>query len=120
MASRVVPMRIGDVEVLAETIAVAGTEPTSAVDSAADKVAGAFERAKATIAAVAESAADVIGRLPASPAARPATVEVEFDLGFTANGNVVLAAASASANLRVKLVYEAAERETAGTEGEAG
>jgi hypothetical protein len=100
------PMQIGDVMVLVETTAVAGSEPTSAVDAVRDKVADSFERAKATIVAVGKSAVDVIERLSDSPVARPATVEVEIQLGFTANGHVVMAGASASAVLNVKLVYE--------------
>lgn len=112
-------MRIGDVEVLVETTPVAGTEPASAVDAVREKAADSFERAKATIVAVGKSAADVIGRLSESPLARPATVEVQIGLGFTANGHVVLAGTSAYANLNVRLVYElSADKSDGATNGD--
>lgn len=99
-------MRIGDVEVLVQIVPVAGTEPTSALDKAADRMADAFDRAKATIVAVGQSTVEVIDRLAGSKAAHPDKVEVEFGLGFSARGNVIVAEASAYATLKVKLVYE--------------
>ena len=39
MAGRVVPMRVGDVELLVETSPVAGSEPTSKLSRAQDAVA---------------------------------------------------------------------------------
>jgi Trypsin-co-occurring domain 1 len=105
MAGKLMPMRIGDVEVLVEAMPVAGTEPTSGLDKAKDKVTDAFDRAKATIVAMGESTADVIKRLTTGPAAHPDTVEVEFGLAFSAKGNVVVAEASAQATLKVKLTY---------------
>ncbi len=106
MTGRVVPMQIGDVEVLVETTTVVGTEPTSGLDGAKDKVADAFDRAKATIVAVGQSTVEVIERLSVSRAAHPDKVEVEFGLGFSAKGNVIVAGASAEATLKVKLVYD--------------
>jgi len=106
VAARLERMRIGDVEVLVEPVMVAGTEPTSAIGAVSDTVEEMFGRAKATIVAVGESTVDVIRRLRASKAARPAKVEVEFGLGFTAKGGVVLASAEGTASLKVKLVYE--------------
>jgi hypothetical protein len=106
MAGKLVPMRIGDVEVLVETVPVAGTEPTSGLETAKDKVVDAFDRAKATIVAVGESTADVIKNLTTGRAAHPDKVEVEFGLGFSAKGNVIVAEASAQATLKVKLTYE--------------
>ena len=106
MATRLERMRIGDVEVLVEPVTVAGTEPTSAVGAVSDTVEEMFGRAKATIVAVGGSAVDVINRLAASKAAHPEKVEVEFGLGFTAKGGVVLASAEGTASLRVKLVYQ--------------
>jgi hypothetical protein len=38
MAGRVVPVRVGDVEVLVETVLVAGTEPTSRLGDAGERV----------------------------------------------------------------------------------
>jgi hypothetical protein len=76
------------------------------VDKAYDHVTDAWQRAKATIIAVGESTVDVVTRLGASKVARPAKVEVEFGLGFSAKGHVIVAEASAEATLKVKLVYE--------------
>lgn len=104
MAGRVMPMRIGDVELLVETTPMAGSEQTSALGRAQDAVAGAYERAQAAIVAVASSTVDVIGQLDAQ-AARPEQVEVTFGLKFSAQGNVVLAGASGEATLGVTLRY---------------
>lgn len=109
MAGKLISMRIGGVEVLVEALSVAGTEPTSALDTAKDKMADAFERAKTTIVAVGESTVDVIERLSASRMAHPDKVEVEFGLRFSAKGSVIVAEASAEATLKVKLVYEVKE-----------
>jgi len=110
MAAKVERMRLGGLEVLVETVTVAGTEPTSAAGTAKDKAVEMFERAKATILAFAESTVEVVKRMAASAATRPKTVEVEFGLGFTARGNVVLTAGEATATVRVKLVYEVPAR----------
>jgi hypothetical protein len=116
-------MRIGDVEVLVETTPIAGTELASAADAVREKVADSFEHAKATIVAVGKSAVDIIERLSESPVARPSSVEIDIGLGFTVDGRVILAAASASATLNVHLVYEMAAEEgirKAGTDGDDG
>lgn len=99
-------MRVGDVEVLVETVTIAGTESTSAIDSVGEKAEEMFGRAKEAIVAFGESTVDVIKKLAASPVARPRSVEVEFGLGFTAKGNIVVAGAETNVSLRVKLVYD--------------
>ncbi|MGQ0778561.1 MAG: CU044_2847 family protein [Pseudonocardiales bacterium] len=104
MAGRVMPMRIGGVELLVETTPVAGSEPTSALGRAQDAVVGAYERAQAAIVAVASSTVDVIGQLDDKPA-RLEQVEVKFGLKFSAQGTVVLAGASGEATLEVTLRY---------------
>ena len=106
MAGRVVPMRIGDVELLVETSPVAGSEPTSALSRAQDAVGAAYERAQAAILAVASSTVDVIRQL-SDHAARPEQVEVKFGLKFSAQGSVMLAGASGEATLEVTLRYSA-------------
>ncbi|MEA5360243.1 CU044_2847 family protein [Amycolatopsis sp., V23-08] len=113
-------MRIGNVEVLVEPVTVAGTEPTSALGAVSDAVEEMFGRAKATIVAVGESTVDVISRLAASRAAHPEKVEVEFGLGFTAKGGVVLASAEGTASLKVKLVYEVGAGGSAASAGAVG
>jgi hypothetical protein len=103
---KVVKVQVGEYELLVEASEVTGTEPTSALDKVGDKVSDAMERAKDAIVAIGQSTVDVIERLAKSPAAHPNKVEVEFGLGVTAKGNVVVAEASAEATLKVKLVYE--------------
>ncbi|MGP3915194.1 CU044_2847 family protein [Nonomuraea sp. 10N515B] len=105
MASQVVPMRFGGVEVLVQTVPVAGTERASRVGDAGQRVLDAFEEARAVIVAAANSTVEVIGRL-GNQAARPTVVEVEFGLGFSAKGNVIVASASGDATLKVKLTYD--------------
>ncbi|MGX1886476.1 CU044_2847 family protein [Streptomyces sp. NPDC055287] len=103
--ARLAPMRIGDVEVWVETTAVAGSEETGAgFDRAREKVVDAYERAQSTIVEVASTTVDMVGRL-ATRSARPDQLEVEFALKFAANGNVIVAGASADATLCVRLVY---------------
>jgi hypothetical protein len=103
--NRVMPVRVGDVELLVEVSPVVGSEPTSKLDRAQDAVADAYERAQAAIVAVASSTVDVIGAM-GTRAVRPEQVEVTFGLKFSAQGNVVLAGASGEATLEVKLVYQ--------------
>ncbi len=104
MTGRVVPMRVGDVELLVETSPVVGSEPTSTLSRAQDAVGEAYQRAQAAIVAVASSTVDVIGQL-GGQAVRPDQVEVTFGLKFSAQGNVVLAGASGEATLEVTLSY---------------
>lgn len=105
MAGRVVPVRVGEVELLVETAPVAGSEPTSTrLDRAGEVVADAFDRAQSAIVAVATSTVDTIGRL-GEQAVRPQQVQVKFGLKFTAKGNVIVAEASGEATLEVTLTY---------------
>ena len=83
-----ITVQVGDVEVLAQTVVVTGTEPTSAVT---DRVLGAFDRAQKVIVEVAWSTAAVIEKA-AARAARPDHVEIEFSLGFSVAGKVVMVA----------------------------
>jgi hypothetical protein len=102
----VIPVQVGDVELLVETTPVAGTEPTSKLDEAGERVASAFVRAQSAIVEIATSTVDVIKRT-AERAARPDHVEVEFGLKFSAQGNVIVAGAAGEATLVVKLSYDA-------------
>jgi Trypsin-co-occurring domain 1 len=104
MAGRLVPLRIGEVEVLVEATSLPGSEPTSGIDRASESVVNAYEKAQATIVEVASSTVDTMGRL-ARRSARPHQIEVEFGLRFAANGNVIVAGASADATLLVRLTY---------------
>lgn len=106
MSSRTIPVRIGDVEVLVETTPVAGTQPTSRASDATDRVIDAFDRAKATILEVAASTAGLIEET-ARRGARPDQLQVEFGLKFSAQGNIIVAGATAEAALVVRLTYDA-------------
>jgi Trypsin-co-occurring domain 1 len=113
MAGRLIPIRIGEVEVLVEVTSLPGSEPTSGIDKASERVANAYQKAQATILEVAASTVDTLGRL-AKRSARPDQIEVEFGLKFAANGNVIVAGASADATLIVRLSYTTASH-TPGT-----
>jgi Trypsin-co-occurring domain 1 len=105
MAGQRIPIRVGDIELLVETVPVAGSEPTSGLDAARDKVVDAYERAQVAIVEVAASTADTIRKL-AARTVRPDKLEVEFGLKFSAQGNVIVAGVSGEATLVVRLSYD--------------
>ncbi|WP_225827438.1 CU044_2847 family protein [Streptomyces naphthomycinicus] len=111
MASRILPIRVGDVDLLLETVPVAGSESTSRLSDAGDRVVDAFDRARDALVEIASSAADAVHRL-GQRAVRPESLEVEFGLKFSAQGNVVVAGASSEATLLVRVVYDAARMHT--------
>jgi len=98
-------MRFGGVDVLVQTMPVAGTEPTSRMGDVAAKTLDAFDRAHDVIVGAAASTVKVLAEL-AEQARRPDKLEVEFGLGFSAHGNVIVAGGSVDATLKVKLTYE--------------
>jgi hypothetical protein len=104
-AALTIPVQVGDVELLVEATPVAGSQPTSKLDDATDYVKDAFVRAQGAIVEVATSTVEVIGAI-AKRAAAPTSVEVEFGLKFSAQGNVIVAGAAGEATLKVKLTYE--------------
>jgi hypothetical protein len=106
MAGRLVPVPLGGVEVMVETAAVAGSEHTSKLGDAANRVVDAFAEAEAVIGAVSDRVATIVGNV-AERVSRPASMEVSFGLKFTAQGSVFVASASGEASLLVKVVYEA-------------
>jgi hypothetical protein len=109
---RLIPVRVGGVEIEVEAVLVAGTEPTSGrVSKAAGSVADAFGRAQETIIEVARSTAEMIDR--AGDAARPDRVEVEFGLKFSVSGGVIMAGVASEASLKVTLSYNVAGRPAA-------
>jgi hypothetical protein len=101
------PVRLGDVELLVETVPVAGTEPTSAVSDAAERVVDAFDHAWRAIVEIATRTVGAIGEA-AERGAHPDHLEVEFGLMISAKGNVIIGGASGEATLRVKLSYDRA------------
>ena len=109
VASRLIPVRVGDIEIEVEAVAVAGTEPTSGkAERAAGNVLEAFGRAQAAIIEVAKSTAEMIDKAGAS--ARPDRVDVEFGLKFSASGGVIMAGVAGEASLKVTLGYDVAAR----------
>jgi Trypsin-co-occurring domain 1 len=107
--SRLIVVRVGDVEVEAEAVPVTGTEPTSGrMAKAAGSALDAFNQAQDVIVEVAKSTAGMIEK--AGAAARPDRVEVEFGLKFSASGGVIIAGGAGEASLKVTLGYDAAAR----------
>jgi hypothetical protein len=62
-ANRLIPVRVGNIEIEVEAVPVTGTEPTSGrAARAADNVLEAFARAQDAIIEVAKSTAEMIDR----------------------------------------------------------
>ena len=110
---RLIPVRVGNIEIEVEAVPVAGTEATSGrAAKAAGNVLEAFDRAQDAIIEVARSTAQMIDR--AGAAARPDRVDVEFGLKFSASGTVIMAGVAGEASLKVTLGYDVAARPVAG------
>ena len=111
-AGRLIPVRVGDIEIQVEAVPVAGTEATSGrAAKAAGSVLEAFGRAQDAIIEVAKSTAEMIEK--AGAAARPDRVDVEFGLKFSASGTVIMAGVAGEASLKVTLGYDIATRPVA-------
>lgn len=111
MAGRIVPIHIGNLELQVETAPVAGTEPTSKTGDATRAVVDAYSHAQAAIVEIATSVAATVDQVT-ERARRPARVDVEFGLKFSAKGTVFVAEASGEATLRVLVSYDAAGQST--------
>jgi hypothetical protein len=109
MAGRVVPMRFGDVDILVQAVTVPGTEPTAVVATVTGQLVDALQHAKAAVHAVASSTADLLRDMAASHVARPDKVEVEFGIGFSVKGNVIVVSGEAEATLKITLTYDPAD-----------
>jgi NTP-dependent ternary system trypsin peptidase co-occuring protein len=105
MASRLLPVRVGEVDLMIETVPAAGSESTSRLEDAGGRVLDAFDRARDAVVAIATSTAEAIDRLHGQ-AVRPEQVEVEFGLKFSAQGTVIVAGASGESTLVVKVTYQ--------------
>jgi hypothetical protein len=103
------PVRVGDIELLVETVTVAGTEPTSRVGDAADAVLEAFVAAETAIGALCERVAGVV-ETTTEHAKRPESLVVEFGLKFSAKGNVIVAGVSGEGSLKVTVSYESSRQ----------
>jgi hypothetical protein len=108
-AGRLIPVRVGDIEIEVEAVPVAGTEATAGrAERAAGNVLEAFGRAQDAIIEVARSTAQMIEK--AGAAARPDRVDVEFGLKFSASGGVIMAGVAGEASLKVTLGYDVTVR----------
>ena len=105
MAIRTIPVQVGSVELLVEAVQLQGSESTSKVGDAVAAAGDAFAQAQATIVEIASATAETI-EAAARRAARPDRLVVEFSLGFTVKGNVLLAGATGEAGLKVTLTYD--------------
>lgn len=114
MASQLITVQVGDIQIEVEAVLVAGTEFTSGgkASRAAGNVVEAFGRAQDAIIEVAKSTAQMIER--AGAAVRPGRVDVEFGLKFSASGGVIMAGVAGEASLKVTLSYDVAARHGAG------
>ena len=111
-AGRLIPVRVGDIEIEAEAVPVAGTEATAGrAERAAGNVLEAFGRAQDAIIEVARSTAQMIEK--AGAAAQPDRADVEFGLKFSASGTVIMAGVAGEASLKVTFGYEVTARPAA-------
>ena len=108
MGGRVVPMRVGDVDLLVETVTLPGSEQTSGrLDRVGERVVDGFDRAQGAIEAIATRLGETLDEL-GQRAVQPDRVEVKFGLKFTAEGGVLVAGSSAEASLEVTIGYDRA------------
>jgi hypothetical protein len=105
MSGRLLPIRVGGVELLVEVTPMAGSEQTSRLSDASGRVVDAYQQAQEAIIALSGSVADTVSRL-GQQAVRPDRVQVEFGLQFTASGNVFVASTSGQATLQVSVGYD--------------
>jgi hypothetical protein len=116
-AGKLIPVRIGDVDVYIETmppVPLVGSEQTAfgrqrpQEGEAVEKVADVFARAQDAILSIATTTASVLEKA-AKAAVHPETLEVEFGIAFSAEGHIVIAKATAEASLKVTLTYTKAK-----------
>ncbi|NBE99988.1 hypothetical protein FE391_41690 [Nonomuraea sp. KC401] len=105
---QLVPMTLGQVEVLVETVAEPGSEPTSSLNDQLARTKEMFGRAQEVIGQMAVSALEIKDRV-AQHSRKPDQIEIQFGIKFSAQGNIILASASAEASLTVKVVYGATQ-----------
>ncbi len=109
MATRLVPVRVGAVEVLVEAVVPPGSEQTSgALGRAGEKIVDAFDAAQEVMTELGVKVAGSVAQMGAR-SVRPDEVAVAFGLSFASNGSVIVAGASASASLTVTITYKRPE-----------
>ena len=112
MATRMMPVQVGDLDLLIETTIVPGAESTtSGLGKAGDKVLSAFDAAQD---AIVEMAVKLAGSVQAMGrrAVHPKEVQVEFGLCFGSNGGIIIAGASIEGSFKVTITYDRDQQET--------
>ncbi len=107
MAIAVMPLRIGDTELLVEVVQVAGSEPTARRNNAGRRATEAFESAREAIVALVDSATRLTGEL-ADRSIATESLQLEFGLKFSTQGNVIIASGSAEAALTIRFTLPGA------------
>jgi hypothetical protein len=98
-------MRFGDVDVLVQTTALrrVGSEETSV----GSRMSAAYRQAESAIVGIASSVAGTVRTL-ADHAVRPGQVQVQFGIGISHEGTIVVLSGSVQATLAVTLTYTTA------------
>lgn len=116
-ATRIVPTRIGQEDVLVEAVVVAGTEKLSSKSRAVDRVQTMLDGAQSVIRSFAEETAGTVTRIRQTVGS-PDEVSVALGLSFATTGKIIIASSTASASITVTLTYKAAK--SGGDDGAGG
>ena len=118
-ATRIVSTRIGQEDVLVETVVVPGTEKLSSKGRAVDRVQTMLDGAQSVIRSFAEETAGTVARIRQTVGS-PDEVSVALGLSFATTGKIIIASSTASASITVTLTYRAAkDGEDDGADGSA-
>ena len=115
-ATRIVSTRIGQEDVLVETVVVPGTEKLSSKGRAVDRVQTMLDGAQSVIRSFAEETAGTVARIRQTIGS-PDEVSVALGLSFATTGKIIIASSTASASITVTLTYRAAKN---GEDNDAG
>ena len=112
-----IEIMVGGMVIQAEAVPAVGTELTSGSTTKVAAHLDTFQTAQDAIVQVARSTAQMIARTEAD--SRPDRVELEFGLGFTTAGEVLLAKVAGQASLKVSLAWNVGVRSAASGVAEA-
>ena len=107
-ATRIVSTRIGQEDVLVETVVVPGTEKLSSKSRAVDRVQTMLDGAQSVIRSFAEETAGTVAQIRQTVGS-PDEVSVALGLSFATTGKIIIASSTASASITVTLTYRAAK-----------
>ncbi len=102
--SDIIPVEVDDQTIYLEVDQRFGSEETSAIGKTIDVAQDAFEHARTTIITVAKSMVGAVRQLDQSMA--PDEFELEFAIKFNAEGQAILAKATAEASLKIVMTYK--------------